>query len=270
MNARSRRIAVSTALLAALALLTGGAGAQGLAAYVSPARFVLAGTAGETRRHVLEIQHVGRTTGRYRVYTNDWELQKDSALKFRDALGPDSCRPWVALERRELSLAPDAKYRFRFEITPPAGTAPRECRFAIMVEGAETATVERGGFSFPVGGRLGVIVYVAVGEAAPKLSIARSSVQVRDEERLPVLEVVNSGDAHGRLEGFLTGKDASGRQFEMAPEDSPILPGMTRAVVLREISEGGGKPPSIQYPLTVKGTLEWGKNRESVDLRFAP
>ncbi len=259
-------------LAIAFAMLAGGAGsvlAQGLAAYVSPARFEVTGKAGETRRHVLDIQHVGRLTGRYRIYTNDWEFRKDYALQFSDALVPGSCRTWVALERRELSLAPNAKYRFRFEITPPPGTPPRECRFAIMVDSAQTATVEQGGFSFPVGGRLGVIVYVAVGDVAPKLEVAGTRVEAGPEGRVPVLEVRNTGNAHGRLEGFLTGKDASGREFEVAPEDSPILPGMARSIALRQIQEGA-KPPEIKYPLTVKGTLEWGKNRESVDLRFAP
>lgn len=270
MTCTSSRILRAAIVLGAFAGGAGGASAQGLAAYVSPARFEVKGAAGETKRHVLDIQHVGRLTGRYRIYTNDWEFQKDNALKFSDELTPDSCRPWVALERRELSLAPNAKYRFRFEVTPPPGTPPRECRFAIMVEGAETAKVEQGGFSFPVGGRLAVIVYVEVGEVSPKLAVAGSSVQLRDDERLPVLDVSNSGSSHGRLEGFLTGKDASGREFEMAPEDSPILPGKTRSIVLRQIGDGSGKLPAIQYPLTVKGTLEWGKNRESVELRFAP
>ncbi len=264
------RIARLAIALAAFAGGAGGASAQGLAAYVAPARFELKGAAGETQRHVLDIQHVGRLSGRYRIYTNDWEFQKDNALKFSDALVPDSCRPWVALERRELTLAPNAKYRFRFEVTPPPGTPPRECRFAIMVEGADTTKVEQGGFSFPVGGRLGVIVYVAVGEVEPKLSIVQTSVRMRDGEQSPFLEMSNTGTAHGRLEGFLNGKDATGREFEIAPEDSPILPGMTRSIVLRPIPEGGGKPPAIHYPLTVKGTLEWGKKRESVDLRFAP
>lgn len=246
------------------------AGAQGLAAYASPSRFEVTGVPGETRRHVVEIHHAGRDTGRFRIYTNDWDYLSDRSLKFSDVLEPGSCRPWVAIERRELSVPPNGRYRFRFEVTPPAGTPPGECRFAIMIEGADPARVVQEGLTFPISGRLGVIVYVAIGEAAPRLAVGEARVAVREGERLPVLDVTNSGNAHGRLEGFLTAKDAAGREFEIAPEDLPILPGRKREIALREVVTDAKAPPAIRYPLVVKGTLEWGKSREAVELRFVP
>lgn len=259
--------AAATVVLA----LPGSVAAQGFSAYASPSRFEVTGAPGESRRHVLEIHHAGNTPGRFRIYTNDWELQPDHTVKFSDALDEGSCRPWVALERRELTIAPNGKFRFRFEVKPPAGTPAGECRFAIMVEGLDPTTVTDKGFTFPVAGRLGVIVYVAVGGAAPKLSLGATAVQAAGKEQLPAVEVTNSGNAHGRLEGFLNGKDASGREFEMAAEDAPILPGRKRWIVLRPIATDADKaPPPIQYPLAVTGAVEWGKERQSLDLRFAP
>jgi hypothetical protein len=41
-------------------------------------------------------------------------------------------------------------------------------------------------------------------------------------------------------------------------------------ILLQPVNDDGKKPPAIQYPLTVKGTVEWGKNREPMDLRFEP
>lgn len=246
------------------------AAAQGFAAFVSPPRFEVQAKAGEARRHVMEIHHVGSSTGRFRLYTNDVSFQEDFSVQFSDALRPGSCRPWVALERRELSIAPDAKYRFRFEVTPPPGTPAGECVFAIMLEGLDTTKVEQGQINFPVAGRIGVIVYVQTGGAAPKLTVAGSRLLVSKGERQPVIDVANAGDATGRLEGFLVARDASGREFEMSPENVPIFPGRTRAIPLFAVAQEGQKPPVIQYPLVVKGTLEWGKNRETVDLRFEP
>ena len=266
----SRPARLGTGLLAACLAAPSFVVAQGFALYVSPPRFEVKAKAGETRRLILEFSHVGHETGHYRVYTNDWELKDDVSVQFRDALAQDSCRPWVAVERRELTIAPNGRYRFRFEITPPADTPPRECRFALMVEGLDTSKMDQGTFSFPVAGRIGVIVYVQIGGAEPKLSFGRAFVQVQKGERVPVVEVSNTGNAHGRLEGFLTGKDAMGKEFDMAPDDVPILPGKTRAIVLHPVFEEGKKPSAIQYPLTVKGALEWGKNRESLDLRFEP
>ena len=85
-----------------------------------------------------------------------------------------------------------------------------------------------------------------------------------------VVDVRNSGNAHGRLEGFVNGTDARGTRVEMAPADLPILPGETRAVAILPVPENGKPAPELHFPLTVKGQLEWGKNRLPLDARFAP
>jgi hypothetical protein len=243
--------------------------AQGFAAYISPPRFEVTPKPGETLREVVEIQHVGREKGTYRVYTNDWVFNPDNSVTFSNELSADSCRPWVAIERRELSIEPGARYRYRFEISPPAGTPARECRFAIMVEGLETAKVE-GQLNFPVGGRIGVIVYAAIGGAAPQLEIARTHVVTINGQPTATVDIRNTGNAHGRVEGFLNGTDASGQRFEMAPTDLPILPGETRSLSLAPVVEDGKTAPIIQFPLRVQGSIEWGKNRLPLDTSFAP
>lgn len=262
--------ALGACALGALCLLPATAAAQEFALYVSPPRVEVGARAGETRRQVLELHHVGRETGRFRLYSNDWSLKEDGTVEFSDALAPGSCRPWVALERRELSIAPNGRYRFRFEISPPADAPARECRFAIMIEGLDTTKVAEGAFSFPVAGRIGVIVYARVGDVAPKLAIDKPRVAGTKAGRLPVVEVSNTGDATGRLEGFLSGKDAGGKELELAPDPAPILPGAVRTIALVPVTEEGKAPPEIRYPLTVKGNLEWGKSRQSLDLRFEP
>jgi hypothetical protein len=260
--------ALLTAAPGLAALLPGAAFAQGFAAYISPPRFEVQADAGKPLRQVLEIQHVGQQKGNYRVYTADWTFNADNAVSFSTELAPDSCRPWVALERRELSIEPGARYRFRFEISPPAGTPPRECRFALMVEGLDPAKVQ-GAISFPVGGRIGVIVYAAIGGAAPQLAISTLQVSPVNGQATATLDVRNTGNAHGRLEGFVNGTDAAGARFEMAPADLPILPGETRRIALTPVADNGQAVPDIRFPLQVKGSLEWGANRLPLDARFA-
>lgn len=257
------------ALLLPAALLPAAAQAQGFAAYISPPRFEVQADAGKPLRQVLEIQHVGQQKGNYRVYTADWTFNPDNSVSFSTELAPDSCRPWVAIERRELSIEPGARYRYRFEITPPPGTPARECRFALMIEGLEPARVQ-GDLNFPVGGRIGVIVYATIGDAAPKLEITGTRVAQVDGQPSAVVEVRNLGNAHGRLEGFVNGTDASGARFEMAPADLPILPGETRRIAITPVAENGKPTPTVRFPLVVKGNLEWGKNRLPLDASFAP
>ena len=243
--------------------------AQGFGASISPPRFELQVQPGQTQRQVIEIQHIGTQPGRFRIYTNDWSFQADGSVGFSNDLAPGSCRPWVALERREITVAPNARYRYRFEIAAPADAPVRECRLAIMIEGVDPARVEQSGLNIPVGGRIGVIVYASVGGAAPQLTLGAFKVVPANGQPVPAVEVRNDGMAHGRLEGLLNGTDAAGQLFELAPADLPILPGETRTIALSPIADERKPAPPIQYPLTVKGTLEWGKNRVPLEHRFS-
>lgn len=257
-------------LLSVLALLLPAfASAQGFAAFISPPRFEIKTSPGQPLRQVVEIQHVGRTPGNYRIYTNDWTLEGDNQVNFSNDLAPGSCRPWVAIERRELTLQPGARYRYRFEINPPADTPPRECRFAIMVEGLDTAKVE-GTLNFPVGGRIGVIVYAAIGDVAPALSIAGTETVKVNGQPVAVVRVRNDGSATGRLEGYVDATDAGGQRAEMAPADMPILPGETRRIGLSPVGTDNKPGPSLRFPIRVKGQLESGKAKLPLDTSFAP
>lgn len=264
LHARIRRLCgLMTLALGSAAPLC--AAAQGFAAYISPPRFEVEVKPGQTLRQVFEITHAGGAPGTYRIYTSDWTYQPDGSVVFSDALAPDSCRPWVALERRELRLDRGGKHRFRFEISAPADAPVRECRLALMVE-----SVERTEGTLKVGGRIGVIVYAAVGGAAPQLALRAVSLRQQDGRTEPVVEVHNSGSAHGRLDGFVNGVDAGGQRLEFAPADQPILPGETRRIALRPITLDGAPAPTVRYPLELKGELEWGRERMPVQARLAP
>jgi len=234
--------------------------AQGFAALISPPRFELAAKPGERVREVIEITNASGQPAKFKLRTAEWSLGPDGAVKFDDALKPGSCRPWVAIERRELTVSPGGKYRYRFEVAPPADAPAGECRFAVLVEGDETAVPMAGGPSLPISGRLGVIVYVTLGGAQPQLEVAGARVATVDQQQLPVILVKNSGNAHGRLTGFLNGTDASGRKLEFAPSSLPILPGETRAITLT-LHKEREEAIVIAYPITIRGKLEWGDNK---------
>ncbi len=242
--------------------------AQGFAALVSPPRFELAAKPGETLREVVEITNASATAAKYRLRTADWVFEESANVRFEDALLPGSCRPWVAIERREITVSPGGKYRYRFEIAPPADAPVGECRFAVMIEGDEQNVQTPGGPSFPIAGRLAVIVYVTLGGAEAKLEVVGNKTATINGEVMPVVLVKNTGNAHGRLAGFLSGTDAAGKKLEFSPSTAPILPGETRPVSLvlyRERDE----PLKITYPITIRGNLEWGDRKVPFEQSFA-
>lgn len=262
---------LSQCLLAAVLAGAAGANHAEFAFAVSPPRFELIAKPGEKLRQVVEITNVAPETTALLMRTADWELKPDASVTFHDDLQSVSCRPWVAIERRELVVNPRQAYRFRFEITPPAGQPPVECRFAILLEGKDATIAADPRAAPPVAGRVGVIVYVAVGGVKPELTVSSARVETRNNEPVVVLDVRNTGTAHGRLEGFLTATDATGQVFEATPALTPILAGETRAVAVsfgvRGAQQATARP---EFPLALKGKLEWGAGRTTeIDHRVA-
>jgi hypothetical protein len=241
---------------AVLAVFSCGAFAQGFAALVSPPRFELVAKPGQQLRDVIEITNASAQAAKYRLRTADWTLDAGGAVKFDDALAPGSCRPWVAIESRQISVSPGGKYRYRFEVSPPADAPPGECRFAILIEGDEQNVQTPGGPAFPIAGRLGVIVYVTMTGAKAELEIVGTKTAVVNGESSPMVTVKNTGNAHGRLAGFLSGTDAAGKKLEFNPATLPILPGETRDIALTLFRERD-EQVKIDYPVTIRGKFEW-------------
>lgn len=250
---------------AVLGLLPAPGSAQGFSVLVSPPRFEARARPGETYRNVIEITNVSTLPSRFMLRSADWELDADGSALFRTDLAPGSCRPWVGIEAAELTIAANARRRYRFEVAVPADAPAGECRFAILIEG-DPETVP-GQISVPVAGRIGVIVYVTIGDAAPQLAVAGRQVRRLGAHSLPVLLVRNAGNAHGRLEGRIDGTDASGRRYSFMPSSLPILAGETRAVELTpEADAPDTAPPALVYPLRLKGRLQSGASQLDVDL----
>jgi P pilus assembly chaperone PapD len=263
MTTRSRLLALALAFPALTA-------SAEFAVAISPPRFELEAKAGDVVRQTMEITNGSAQAAALSVKTADWTYEPDGGVNFKEELAPGSCRPWVTIERRELSVVAGRPYRYRFEVAPPPGTPPMECRFAILVEGQQESA-NAGGVVVPFNARLAVIVYVGIGGVQPELSVVGTAVQTIDGRQTPVLQVRNTGLAHGRLEGFLSGTDASNTPLDFVARGYPILPGETRAIPLNAARQGDQDAPvTLAFPVTVKGKLEWGKKQsQDFEQRFA-
>lgn len=265
------------------ALLTGtSARADDFALSVSPPRFELSAAPSDTVRAVAELSNQSNAATELNFATAEWQLTPDGGVTLTEALKPDSCRPWVAIERRRTTLQAKAQLRYRFEVTPPPGTAPTECRFAIVISGAEERVSPTRDVSFPVQGQIALIVYVSVGDVKPALQIVKADVVDLNGVKTPVLMVENTGTAHGRLSAFLSGTDATGTKREFAPSTLPILPGETRMIALN-IDNGGDAveaqvqptsdkevPKAIVFPLRMSGTINDSVNSFKFEGVFEP
>ncbi len=242
--------------------------AQGFALHISPPRFELQAKPGEKVGEAIQVTNPNLSVGRYAAHTADWTLTEKGALQFNegDPLS-GSCRPWVRIERRQFTVSPNATRSYRFEVHVPADAKAGECRFALML-GSDPASeqgVRMGQVNIPVGGQIGVIVYVAIAGAQPKLVYKGMRKESVDSAKVPVALIQNSGNAHGRPEGVLRGTDAAGREFEMMVNAIPILPGQTRSVPIYAINPDGSAGANFAYPVKIKGTIEWDGGKQEID-----
>lgn len=244
------------------------AAAQGFSALVSPPRFEDTAKPGTTYRNVIEISNLSGAAAHYSLKTADWTLDGQASAVFSDALSANSCRPWVGLEATEITVAANGKRRYRFEVAVPADAPSGECRFAILLEGDPEHVANSA--APPVSGRIGVIFYLTIGDAAAQLSVASVKADTVDGHVVPVLQVRNTGNAHGRLTGLIDGTDAKGHKFVFEPSGVPLLPGETRAVALNPQGDDADTPaPAIAYPLQLKGRLESGAQRLAIESAVA-
>jgi hypothetical protein len=263
----SARHAAALLALALSSIAARPAAADGFAAIVSPPRFELQAKAGATVRQSLDVTNRAAEVAHFHIHSADFDLTAQYGVVFHDDLQPGSCRPWVALERSDVTLPGGGTIRYRFEVAVPAGTPAGECRFAMLIESADDAVAQAGKVRLPIAGRIGVIVYVAIGDAAPNLEVFGPHVVTINGKRVPALRVHNRGNAHGRVTGFLSGKDATGAKYDFTPSDFPILPNEDRDVYFLP-SLPNNDSPTLTFPVTVRGKLEWTGGTLPVDERF--
>jgi hypothetical protein len=255
-------------LMAVSATLFNPAHADSFSATVSPPRFELQGKPGEVIREIVEIDNAGDTPSLFALRTADWDLTDSGGLTiFPPELQPNSCRPWVRIERRALRLQAQSGKRFRFEIHVPEDAPEGECRVAILVESGDDSGIlaRANNISFPIDGRIAIIIYVSIGDAAPALKVQSLRLQDVNGRLTPVVLLENSGNAHGRPSGFLEGRDANGKRIDFAIAQTPILPGRTRATALWENIAEGSEATKVTPPLQLKGTIEWLGGKQKID-----
>ncbi len=263
-----RRFGVIVAVLVS-SVLCNGVYAASFAARISPPRFELSGRPGDTLREVVEIGNADVETAKYVIRTADWDLNEGGGVTVHPPeLQPGSCRPWTVIERRSLTLVPDASKRFRFEVKIPDDAETGECRFALLIApDPDSSTMARmGDIQFPVAGQIAVVVYVAVGGARPDLEFQGLRTQAVNGRELPVVMFRNTGNAHGRPVGLLEGRDADGQLLDFIVSPAPILPGQSKAVALWPQSpDNPEETVEFKLPLRLRGPIEWEGGNMDVD-----
>lgn len=259
LNFKKYLLALATALLPTLSF------AGDFSAIVSPTRFEAEVKSGHSYKDIIEITNNSHSTSVYNIKTNDWNFSSGYDLVFHDDLTENSCRPWVVLESSQITLAPGATKRFRFEVQVPENSKPVECKFVILVEGDEPY-IAKGNLSVPVSGRVGVITYLAVDGAKPDLKLLDVFAEKEGDSSKVSLKFKNEGSAHGRLLGFVDIIDAGGNKYSSTPTTMPILSGEERIANLTPIPKNkDDAPPVLLFPLKLEGKLYWNGGELKID-----
>ncbi len=257
-----------------LTILSGTAVAQGFSAGIAPSKFELRAKPGDVIRDTLMIMNAGDKSAAYSLRTADWNITDTQGLEYiEDDLVEGSCRPWVKLERRGLTIRPNGQKRYRFEIHIPEDAPIGLCKFALLIEPATPVVAATSGdqpIRFPVLGRYAVIVYVTVGDAKANIEYAGLGSGEMGGLQLPALKLHNSGNTFDRVFGRIAATDATGERFVLIASTFPVLPNHSEEILLvPEAAENGqAAKVSMQFPLQLKGTFEIGGQRFSVEEQF--
>jgi len=247
------------------------ASAEGFSVLVAPPRFELKANPGKVIREHLNINNPGSRPVTFLMRTADWDMTEDGVASFHPpALQPGSCRPWIRIERHKIHLPARGKKSYRFEIHVPEDAPPGECRTALLVEAPPEDVVETqaGSLNLPIKGRIAVVIYLAIGDAAPELKLKDALLGENNGLQTPFVVVHNSGNAHGRTTGIVDAVDAGGKHLEFEITPLPILPGQTRRVPLFQPVIDGHEPQAFTPPLEIKGTIEWNGGKEKFKRRI--
>jgi len=249
--------------------------AQGFGAGISPSKFELRAKPGGVLRDTITIVNATPENADYKFSTVDWEMNDSQGPDFfEDQLLENSCRPWVRLEREMVHIRPAAQKKYRFEVHVPEDAGPGLCKFALLIQPAEPAMASVGEgdqqIRFPVVGRYAAMVYVTIGDARADMEFLGIGERLKGGLRLPTLMLSNSGNTLDRAFGQITATDADGRRYTLIPQDFPVLPGRTEAVLLSPEQARNREPVPIDfiYPLTLKGKFEIGGKSFRVDEVF--
>lgn len=252
-------------LALALSLIPAISFAGNFSAIVSPTRFEAEVKSGRSYRDIIEITNNSNTTSIYNIKTNDWNFSNGYDLVYQDELSENSCRPWVVLESNQITIAPGATKRFRFEVQVPENSKPIECKFVILVEGNEPF-IAKGNVSVPVSGRVGVITYLAVDGAKPDLKLLDIFAEKDGNAPKISLKFKNEGNAHGRLLGFVNITDANGNKYSSTPSTMPILSGEERIANLNPLPKNKDEaPPVLLFPVKLEGKIYWNGGELKID-----
>lgn len=239
---------------------------------VSPPRFILKTKPGKIVRENVRFTNADTNSGTYHLKTADWDLLPNGAVKFYEgAPVKGSCRPWVRIERRVLTIRGNSSKNFRFEMHVPEKATPGECRFALLIapDPKTVRPVRVGKIVLPVVGRIGIIVYLRVGKAKPELKVLSLRKGKLNKRTVPMLLVKNFGNAHGRPSGSLVAKDAKGRKLDLEVDQFPIMPGKSRLVPLKPVewTRKGYKVSTmkLRFPMHIRGKVEWDGGSVKID-----
>lgn len=250
-------VALIPSIVASLSLAN--AQSDGFAGGIAPSRFELVAKPGEVVRRALKIYNLGDRPHEFKIETNDWTYSAEGDIAFSDQLATNSCRPWVKLERHKVKILPSAMRprRYRFEVHVPENAPAQECRFAIMLSSnADPHRTELGqGLSLPATGKIGIVVYVGIGDVKADLAVNKYLTKSHDGTKVPAVQVTNQGQAHGRLDAELRGVDAKGQKMNLHIATSPIMPDQTRVLELTPDQAFRDSRQQIAYPLAINGRI---------------
>jgi len=201
-------------------------GAAGMGLGVAPSRVEMDGLRpGETRTVPIYVSASGSGEGRlrFRAALADWDLTPEGEMRFYAPYTLEhSGSDWIEFSPSNGEIRPGEQSVVRLTVRVPLGAEPGERR-AILLLSTEPLPTAGNGPTFNVLFRVGVVVYLRVGELGSQPEIVSYSTSVQGDKKTLIVELQNSGRRTTRPQFFLFLNEE--RDAYMIVEKLPLLAG---------------------------------------------
>jgi hypothetical protein len=217
------------------------------------------------------ISNVGDEEERYRIGATHFSLSKTGNVS---RVEPDehSLAPWIKFNPTEFTLAPRSQQAVRYVITPPPKLRAGEYWGAMELESLKAVK----GSSTDTGGReyqievipsILVPIFGTVGSIRYEGNVKEVQVIPKEEKKMIVVSVENTGEGRLRIEGTYEIRNISGAAIEKGPlARSYVFPGVDQlftTALKTDLKEGSYtvrvefRSPQLKQPIADDFPIVW-------------
>jgi hypothetical protein len=212
---------------------------------------------------VITVGNSSTEAFRARVYAEPFTYDPDAGFKTLES-SPTDLRPYLQFSPAELVVPPGVDRRVRFAVRFPPSLPDGEYRAIIFTQNLQEITSTSGGNKIGITARIGVTIYVRIGDLKPNLSVESTSFNTQQKQIQLLVRNTGKASVGPKVDWILKQGDKTIKTGKVDP--SWIMPESSRNLTL--LSFGKDQPALAPGTYQLQGKVLWGSGDRPTTLPF--